>query len=68
MFSDTISPQVSLYFATKICPEDAITEGLCETLDSLASGFDISNYNKTRLEHVNFAGRSKSLGYSVDNR
>ncbi|KAL5252666.1 hypothetical protein ACHWQZ_G015442 [Mnemiopsis leidyi] len=40
--------EVALYFATKICPEDALTRGLCETLDALASGFDISNINQTR--------------------
>ena len=41
------------YIATKICPEDAITLGLCETFDSLTKGFDISNINKTRSKSVN---------------
>lgn len=40
--------EVATFFATKICPIDAISIGLCETISSLASGFDISNYNKTR--------------------
>ena len=42
------STNTTRYFAVRICPIEALVEHLCEDIDSLTTGFDISNINQTR--------------------